>query len=1043
MSESFNLSSWTLRHQALVIFVLVLVTLFGVLSYGRLAQSEDPPFTFKVMVIRTLWPGATARQVQEEVTDRIARKLQETPNVDFQRSYSRPGESTLFFTIKDAAPPSQVPDTWYQVRKKVGDIAYTLPTGVQGPYFNDEFGDVYVNLYALEGDGFSPAQLHDYAERLRTELLRVPDVNKVDFIADQEQRVYVEIANAQLAKLGLTPQQIADAVDAQNSVSGAGLYTTADDRVYVRPSGQIQDIDKLADTLIRVNGRVIRLGDIADIKRGYTDPPSEFMRVGAKTVLGIGVTMAASGDVIALGKKLDAETVRLRAALPAGLKLTEVASMPRAVGHSIDDFVEAVAEAIAIVLVVSLISLGFRTGMVVVISIPLVLAATALCMYLFHIGLHKVSLGTLILALGLLVDDAIIAVETMAVKLEQGFDRLHAAAFAYTSTAFPMLTGTLVTVSGFLPIALAKSATGEYTRSIFEVSAIALLLSWLAAVVVIPLLGYHILSEHPTRRAFGFHRDASTQAATAAVPAERHDVYDTPFYRRLRGWIAWCVDRRVRVLGVTLALFVAGLAAFTLVPQQFFPSSDRPELLIDLRLPEGASLAATLREAQRFESTLGKRAEIDHYVDFVGAGAPRFYLPLDQQLAAPNFAQFVVTAKSVKDREKLAAILAEVLRTDYPSLRTRISRLENGPPIGFPVQFRVSGPEIGTVRQLSEEVAGVMRVNPDTTNVQFDWDEPAERSVHFEVDQTKARQLNISSRDIENYLQMSLTGFTITQFRERDKLIGVDLRAPQRDRVDPSQIERLAIPSQDGTAVPLSALGRFTYGLEYGVVWERDRQPTITVQSDVQHNAQGIDVTTRIDKALASLRQRLPVGYRVEIGGAVEENAKAQGSINAQMPLLAVAVLVFLMVQLQSFSRVMMVVLTAPLGLIGVVIALLLFRMPFGFVAMLGTIAMFGIIMRNSVILVDQIEQDIHLGHSRFEAVIGATVRRFRPITLTAAAAVLALIPLLRSNFFGPMATALMGGITVATVLTLFYLPALYALWFRVRRDEPPPEVAT
>jgi multidrug efflux pump subunit AcrB len=519
-------------------------------------------------------------------------------------------------------------------------------------------------------------------------------------------------------------------------------------------------------------------------------------------------------------------------------------------------------------------------------------------------------------------------------------------------------------------------------------------------------------------------------------------VYDTPFYRRLRGWIGWCVDHRGRVLGVTLALFVVGLAGFTLVPQQFFPSSDRPELLIDLRLPEGASLAATLREAQRFESTLGKRPEIDHYIDFVGAGAPRFYLPLDQQLAAPNFAQFVVTAKSVKDREKLATVLAEVLRTDYSSVRTRISRLENGPPIGFPVQFRVSGPEIGTVRQLSEEVAGVMRANADTTNVQFDWDEPAERSVHFEVDQTKARQLNISSRDIENYLQMSLTGFTITQFRERDKLIGVDLRAPQRDRVDPSQIERLAIPSQDGTAVPLSALGRFTYGLEYGVVWERDRQPTITVQSDVQHNAQGIDVTTRIDKALAALRQRLPVGYRVEIGGAVEENAKAQGSINVQMPLLAVAVLVFLMVQLQNFSRVMMVVLTAPLGLIGVVIALLLFRMPFGFVAMLGTIAMFGIIMRNSVILVDQIEQDIHLGHSRIDAVIGATVRRFRPITLTAAAAVLALIPLLRSNFFGPMATALMGGITVATVLTLFYLPALYALWFRVRRDEAPREVA-
>jgi multidrug efflux pump len=1038
MSEGFNLSSWTLRHQALVIFILALVTLFGVLSYGKLAQSEDPPFTFKVMVIRTLWPGATARQVQEEVTDRIARKLQETPDVDFLRSYSRPGESTLFFTIKDAAPPSQVPDTWYQVRKKVGDIANTLPSGAQGPYFNDEFGDVYIDLYALQGDGFSPAQLHDYAERLRTELLRVPDVNKVDFIADQEQRVYIEIANAQLAKLNLTPQQIADAVNTQNSVAAAGLITTADDRVYVRPSGQFADVGKLGDTLIHVNGRMIRLGDIATIERGYTDPPSEYMRFNGQTVLGIGVTMAPSGDVIALGKALDAETGRLRASLPAGLKLVQVSSMPKAVGRSIDDFIEAVAEAIAIVLVVSLISLGFRTGMVVVISIPLVLAATALGMYLFHIGLHKVSLGTLILALGLLVDDAIIAVETMAVKLEQGFDRLHAAAFAYTSTAFPMLTGTLVTVAGFLPIALAKSAVGEYTRSIFEVSAIALLLSWLAAVIVIPLLGYHILSEHPTRRAFGFHHDA--EQTPNAAPAEHHDVYDTPFYRRLRGWIAWCVDRRGWVLGVTLVLFVAGLAGFRLVPQQFFPSSDRPELLIDLRLPEGSSFAATQREAQRFESVLARRPEIDHFIDFVGAGAPRFYLTLDQQLAAPNFAQFVVTAKGIKDREKLVKILSEVLRTDYSAVRTRISRLENGPPIGFPVQFRVSGPEIGTVRQISEEVAAVIRANPDTTNVQFDWDEPAERSVHFEVDQNKARQLNLSSQDIENYLQMSLTGFTITQFRERDKLIAVDLRAPQRDRIDPSQIERLAIPSQNGAAVPLAALGRFTYGLEYGVVWERDRRPTITVESDVQHAAQGIDVTNRIDKALVTLRGSLPVGYRVEIGGAVEENGKAQASINVQMPLLVVAVLVLLMIQLQSFSRVLMVVLTAPLGLIGVVIALLLFRMPFGFVALLGTIAMFGIIMRNSVILVDQIEKDIHLGHSRFDAVIGATVRRFRPITLTAAAAVLALIPLLRSNFFGPMATALMGGITVATVLTLFYLPALYALWFRVRRDETPPE---
>jgi multidrug efflux pump subunit AcrB len=1022
VDSGFNLSSWTLRHQALVVFVLVLVTLFGIRSYSRLAQSEDPPFTFKVMVIQTLWPGATARQVQEEVTDRIARKLQESPDVDFLRSYSRPGESMLFFTIRDAAPPAQVPDTWYQVRKKVGDIAHTLPSGVHGPYFNDEFGDVYTDLYALEGDGFSPAQLHDYAERLRTELLRVPGVNKVDFIADQEQRIYVEIANTQLAKLGLTPQQIAAAVDAQNAIAAAGVYTTSDDRVIVRPSGQFQDVEALANTLIRVNDRVVRLGDIATIRRGYTDPPTRQMRFEQQTALGIGVTMVPSGDVIELGQLLGQTTRRLQSALPAGLKLVEVSSMPHAVSRSISDFIEAVAEAIGIVLIVSLSSLGARTGMVVVISIPLVLAATSLCMYLFGIGLHKVSLGTLVLALGLLVDDAIIAVEMMAVKLEQGFDRVRAAAFAYTSTAFPMLTGTLVTVAGFLPIALAKSATGEYTRSIFEVSAIALLLSWLAAVVVIPLLGFHILSEHP------------------GEPAEHHDIYDTKFYTRLRGWIGWCVERRMVVLAVTLALFVVSLAGFAIVPQQFFPSSDRPELMVDLRLPEGASFAATLQTAQRFEATLAQRPEIEHFIDFVGTGAPRFYLPLDQQLPSPNLSQFVITAKSVRDRQRLAAALGEILRTQYATMRTRIRRLENGPPIGFPVQFRVTGPEIETVRGLSEQVAQVMRADARTNNVQFDWDEPAQRSVHFEIDQTKARALNVSSKDIADYLQMSLVGYTLTQFRERDQLIGVDLRAPQADRIDPAQIERLALPSPVGAAVPLAALGQFTYGLDYAVVWERDRQPTITVQSDVQRGAQGINVTNSLYARLASLRRQLPAGYRIDIGGAVEENGKAQASIFAQMPLMAIAVLTLLMVQLQSFGRVLMVVLTAPLGLIGVVLALLLFGKPFGFVAQLGTIAMFGIIMRNSVILVDQIEQDIRGGHSPWEAIIGATVRRFRPITLTATAAVLALIPLLRSNFFGPMATALMGGITVATVLTLFYLPALYALWFRVKRSAPAAE---
>jgi multidrug efflux pump subunit AcrB len=1049
----FNLSAWTLRHRSLVFFVMVMVALFGMLSYSRLSQSEDPPFTFKVMVIQTYWPGADAQQVQEQVTDRISRKLQETASIDFLRSYSRPGESLIFFNVKDSAPASIVPDTWYQVRKKVGDIAAQLPPGVQGPFFNDEFGDVYTNIYALEGDGFTPAQLHDYADQLRAELLRVPGVGKVDYLGDQNQHIFIEIPNARLSKLGISPQQIAAAINQQNAVASAGVITTADDRVFVRPSGQFDDLEALGNTLLRINDRSFRLGDIATIKRGYDDPPSQQMRFMSKPVLGIGVTMQPGSDVIHLGKALDQATANLQKRLPAGLTLNAVTSMPHAVSHSVDDFLESVAEAVAIVLLVSLLSLGFRTGMVVVISIPFVLAATALCMDIFGIGLHKVSLGTLVLALGLLVDDAIIAVEMMSVKLEQGWSRVRAAAFAYTSTAFPMLTGTLVTVSGFLPIALAKSGTGEYTRSIFEVSAIALLVSWLAAVIVIPLLGYHMLPEHHARAKPGEewwarllpHRwnERRREKAAAIVHHEGDiEIYDTPFYRRFRGWLDFCLKYRFAVLGLTVLMFVVALAGFGLVPKQFFPSSDRSELLVDLRLPEGASFDATLSQVKRFEAAIKDRPEISNYVSFVGSGAPRFYLPLDQQLAQPNFAQFVITAKDVKQREQLAQNLDTLLQRDFAAVRTRVSRLENGPPVGFPVQFRVNGDDIATVRGIAEQVAAIMRKDSRTTHVQFDWDEPGERSVRFEIDQARARQLGISSQDVANFLAMSLSGTTVSQYRERDKLIAVDLRAPKNERIHPDQIEQLAIPTPGGAAIPLSQLGRVHYGLEYGVIWERDRQPSINVQADTRGGAQGLDVTNDIDKQLDAVRGHLPVGYRIEVGGSVEQNQKAQGSINAQMPLMGIAVLTLLMIQLQSVGRTFMVVLTAPLGLIGVIGSLLLFGQPFGFVAMLGTIAMFGIIMRNSVILVDQIEQDIAAGHPRWEAIIGATVRRFRPITLTAAAAVLALIPLLRSNFFGPMATALMGGITVATVLTLFYLPALYAAWFRVREDEPAREVA-
>jgi len=1030
---NFNLSAWALRQRALVVYLMIVTALLGFYGYLHLGRSEDPPFTFKVMVIQTYWPGATARQVQEQVSDRIARKLQETPNVDFLSSYSRPGESVVQFSIKDSAPASAVPDTWYQVRKKVGDIAAQLPQGIQGPFFNDEFGDVYTNIYALEGDGFSYAELRDYADAIRVELLRVPGVGKVDYFGDQEQRVYIEIDNARLATLGITPPELANAISTQNVVASGGVLTTADDRIFVRPSGQFANVDALRETSLRINGKLFRLGDLANVRRGYVDPPVEQVRYMGHSALAIGVSMQAGGDVVELGKALDRVAERVGADLPAGLKLAEYSSMPAAVTHSLDDFLEAVAEAVLIVLAVSLISLGFRTGMVVAITIPFVLAATALCMWYFGIGLHKVSLGTLILALGLLVDDAIIAIEMMAVKLEEGWDRVRAASFAYTSTAFPMLTGTLITVAGFLPIALAKSGTGEYTRSIFQVSAIALLASWIAAVVVIPVLGYALLPEAHQRRENRLAAWLRTRVLRRPAPevVERHvSAYDSAFYRRFRRIVAWCVDHRWRVLGATLALWIVSLGAFALVPQQFFPSSDRTELLVDLRLGEGASIAATLAATERMERELAARPEVDHYVSYVGAGAPRFYLPLDQQLPRPNFAQLVVTARDIEARNRLADFLRTALRERFPDLNGRISALENGPPVGFPVQFRVSGDDIAKVRGIAEDVETIMRADPGTTNVQFDWDEPSTRSIHLEIDQNKARVLGLSSQDVANAVNLALNGAPITQYRERDKLIEVDLRWPQEQRVNTDRLADLAIPTASGTSVPLTQLARVDYRMDYGVIWERDRQPTITVRSDTAPGKLGIDVTNSVDARLGELRAKLPIGYRIEIGGAVENSAKAQASINVQMPVMLLATLTLLMFQLRSFSRTLMVLFTAPLGLIGVVGALLLFHQPFGFVAMLGTIAMFGIIMRNSVILIDQIEQDLAEGHPMREAIEGAVIRRFRPITLTAAAAVLALIPLLRSNFFGPMATALMGGITVATVLTLFYLPALYAIGF-------------
>jgi multidrug efflux pump len=823
------------------------------------------------------------------------------------------------------------------------------------------------------------------------------------------------------------------------------VFETVTDRIYLRPSGTFDSVAAIREIAIRANNRIFRLGDVANVYRAYADPPQQRMRLEGREALGIGITMQKGGDVVELGHALDAEVARIGQRLPVGVEVASVASMPRAVQRSVNQFVRSLAEAVVIVLAVSLLSLGLRTGLVVAVSIPLVLATTFLFMWLFDIGLHKISLGALILSLGLLVDDAIIAVEMMAIKLEQGFDRFRAASFAYTSTAFPMLTGTLITVAGFLPIATAKSSTGEYTRSLFEVSAIALVVSWLVAVIVIPYLGYRMLPDFRAVRPASFASRLWARLAGRPAPAPRaplhagaDDVYDTPFYRRFRMLVGWSVTHRKAVILVAVAAFAASLGLFRLVPQQFFPSSSRPELIVDLRLPEGSAYAATLAQAKKLEAILDREAGIEGYVAYVGVGSPRFYMPLDQQLQHTNFAQFVLVAKSNVDRERLRERLIRLFDEDFPGLRGRVSRLENGPPVGFPVQFRVSGEDVVKVREIAQRVLSTMREDPRVANAQLDWDEPS-KVVRLVIDQNKARVLGVTSQDLAAFLNNSVSGLTVTQYRERDRLIDVVLRGAAAERAQLSFLKDLAIASKNGKAVPITQIAELRYELEDGIVWRRDRLPTITVRADVRGDAQGPDVAAGISPRLDTVRATLPLGYRIELGGAVEDATRGQKSIAAGAPLLVLSVLTLLMLQLKSPSRTAMVVLTAPLGLIGVALALLAFGKPFGFVAMLGTIALSGIIMRNSVILVDQIDKDIADGATPWDAIVGATVRRFRPIVLTAAAAVLAMIPLVRSDFFGPMAVAMMGGILIATVLTLGFLPALYATWFRVRAPAAAP----
>jgi multidrug efflux pump subunit AcrB len=1035
--DRFNLSRWALEHPALTRYLMVVLMVLGFAAYFQLGQDEDPPFTFRAMVVRVFWPGATAQQVAEQVTDKIERTLQEVPYSDIIRSYSKPGEALIILQIKDSSPAAEVANVWYSVRKKVGDMRGSLPGGVVGPFFNDEFGDVYGVIYALQADsGYSYAEVKTFADDVRQQLLRVPDVAKVELFGVQDEKLYVEISQKRLAQLGLDLNQVLQQLGQQNAVESAGAVQTPVDVVNVRVGGQFQAVEQLRGMPIRgASGSQLRLGDIATVQRGYVDPPQVKVRHDGREVIALGVSMAKGGDIIRLGQSLRTATSRIDDHLPAGIRLVQVQDQPRAVSTSVNEFVRVLIEAVAIVLAVSFISLGLhkrpgaaqlplwkrwyvdmRPGLVVGITIPLVLAVTFLAMHYWGIGLHKISLGSLIIALGLLVDDAIIAVEMMVRKMEEGYDKVRAATFAYEVTAMPMLTGTLITAAGFLPIGLAQSTVGEYTFAIFAVTVVALVLSWLVSVYFVPYLGTLLLKAKP-------------------VSSEHQEHFDTPFYRRFRAAVNWCVEHRWITIGATLLTFALGIAGMGKVQQQFFPDSSRPEILVDLWSAEGTSFAASEEVAKRVEKRLMALQGVQGVTAWVGSGVPRFYLPLDQVFPQANVSQLIVLPKDLRTRETLRKELPALLAQEFPEVRGRVKLLPNGPPVPYPVQFRVVGPDPQALRERADEVKAVMRESPNTRGVNDNWNESV-KSLRLEVDQAKARALGVTSQSIAQASRTILSGTNVGQYREGDKLIDIVLRQPLDERSAITDIANAYLPTASGKSIPLTQIAKPVFTWEPGVMWREGRSYAITVQSDMVEGMQGATVTEELLPKLKKLEAAWPQGYVIQVAGTVEESSKGSSSIAAGVPIMLFITFTLLMLQLQSFSRAMLVFLTGPLGIAGVAGALLVLDRPFGFVALLGVIALMGMIQRNSVILIDQIEQDRRRGVPAWEAIVESAVRRLRPIVLTAAAAVLAMIPLSRSVFWGPMAVAIMGGLIVATVLTLLALPAMYAAWFRVKRDD-------
>ena len=1014
--RNLNLSRLAVTNPAVTLFAILVALAAGALAYVSLGRAEDPTFTIKTMVVTALWPGATADEMQAFVADPIEKRIQELPELDYVRTFSRAGATVLQVQLKDSVR-AEAAEVWYQIRKKVGDLRPSLPQDLIGPFFDDEYGDVFSAIYMVTGEGLGRAELRAYAERLRTRLLGVDDAAKVALIGAVDERIHVEISHQRLATLGIPPQVIFDAIARQNAMTAAGSIRTDADDLQVRVSGDLVSLAALRDLAIPAGAGVIRLGDIAEVTRGYQDPPDYLAFFDGQETVGVGVAMASGANVVDLGRRLTAEVEAFRADLPLGVAVTEAADQAEIVSHAFDEFLKTFLEALAIVLVVSFVTLGWRTGIVVALSVPIVLAVVFVVMQAWGMTFDRITLGALIIALGLLVDDAIIAVEMMVVKIEQGHDRIAAASAAWSSTAFPMLTGTLVTAAGFLPVGLAKSTSGEYAGNIFWVVGIALVVSWVVAVVVTPYLGLKLLPE--------------------PKPGIHHGSYDGRLYRALRAGVTASLRARWWVIGATVAALVATGIGMGFVQQQFFPTSARAELFIETRMPEGASIEATAKAALAAEALVAGDPDVVHASTYVGAGAPRFFFALNPALPNPSFALSVILARDAAARDRLRGkIEAAVAAGAVPEARIRVDQIVFGPPVGFPVQFRVIGPDPAEVRRIGAEVRAVMVANPNTVEPQFDWNEQA-KTVELRLDQDRIRALGLDTAAVSTALQTLLSGVKVSEYREGTELIDVIVRAPESERADPSRLSDLTILLPGGAAVPLSQVAEIAYGFEEPILWRRNREMALTVRADVVPGIQAPTVTAQILPALQPVIAALPAGYRIETGGAVEESAKANAALFRVFPLMFLVMLSLLMLQLRSFPKLLLVVLTAPLGAIGAVVALLLFGAPFGFVALLGVIALAGMIMRNTVILVDQIDHDLAAGATPWDAIVESTVRRARPVVLTALAAILAMIPLARSVFWGPMAMAIMGGLVVATFLTLFVLPALYAAWFRVRRSAP------